>query len=375
MTKKTYLILVFLFLFCSLASAKYSGGSGRLNDPYLIATPNDLNSIGLDPNDWDKHFLMTADINLAGITGNQFNLIGEYTGHPNDITFTGVFDGNNHAIYNFTYIEHDMPIIGLFRCVDDPCSIIKNVNMINANISLTGSLYWGTGALIGNLNKGQVLNCNVINGKVNACNYAGGLIGDVGNGSISNCSSSSIVSGDHYVGALVGNSQSGTIQRCFAIGDVNARDGVGGLVGRNVGHIKDSFANVSTNGEGWVGGLVGEQYGDVSKCYSAGTVEGDMSWIVGGLAGQGEPNDVTESFWDIETSDCNTSDGGTGLNTAQMQKRCTFADAGWNMINVWDIGENQTYPFLRTHLPSDINKDDQTNFLDLALLAQNWLKN
>ena len=63
-----------------------------------------------------------------------------------------------------------------------------------------------------------------------------------------------------------------------------------------------------------------------------------------------------------------------GKSTAEMQMRSTFADAGWDMVNVWDIGENQTYPFLRTHLPGDINKDDETNFYDLAIVAENWLK-
>ena len=63
-----------------------------------------------------------------------------------------------------------------------------------------------------------------------------------------------------------------------------------------------------------------------------------------------------------------------GLPTAELQKRATFVDAGWDMINIWDIGENQTYPFLRTHLSSDIDKDDETNLFDLAILAQNWLE-
>jgi len=44
------------------------------------------------------------------------------------------------------------------------------------------------------------------------------------------------------------------------------------------------------------------------------------------------------------------------------------------MINIWDIGENQTYPFLRKHLPSDINKDGKTDFYDLAVLAEHWLE-
>jgi hypothetical protein len=44
------------------------------------------------------------------------------------------------------------------------------------------------------------------------------------------------------------------------------------------------------------------------------------------------------------------------------------------MVNIWDIGENQTYPFLRTHLPGDITKDEQINFCDLGILADNCLK-
>ena len=68
--------LVFAIVFSSVCFGKYSGGSGTIHDPYLIAMPEDLNSIGLDANDWDKHFLMTADINMAGITGDSFNIIG-----------------------------------------------------------------------------------------------------------------------------------------------------------------------------------------------------------------------------------------------------------------------------------------------------------
>jgi hypothetical protein len=56
-----------------------------------------------------------------------------------------------------------------------------------------------------------------------------------------------------------------------------------------------------------------------------------------------------------------------------MHTRETFSNAGWDMVNVWDIGEGQTYPFLRTHLPSDINKDNETNSLDLAIQAAQWL--
>ena len=46
------------------AQAKYSGGTGSPNDPYQITTAADLIALGETPADYDKHFLLTADIDL-----------------------------------------------------------------------------------------------------------------------------------------------------------------------------------------------------------------------------------------------------------------------------------------------------------------------
>ena len=63
-TISIFIITFVLFLSTAAAYAgTYSGGKGEPNDPYLISTPEDMNAIGTEPNDWDKHFLMTADIN------------------------------------------------------------------------------------------------------------------------------------------------------------------------------------------------------------------------------------------------------------------------------------------------------------------------
>jgi len=34
--------------------AGFAGGTGEPNDPYLIATAEQLNAVGADPNLWDK---------------------------------------------------------------------------------------------------------------------------------------------------------------------------------------------------------------------------------------------------------------------------------------------------------------------------------
>jgi len=87
----------------------------------------------------------------------------------------------------------------------------------------------------------------------------------------------------------------------------------------------------------------------------------------------GEWMEVTASFWDTQTSGQATSAGGTGMTTGEMQTAGTFLDAGWDFVNVWGIGENQTYPYLRKYSAADINQDAGVNFLDLAALAENWL--
>jgi len=57
-----------------------------------------------------------------------------------------------------------------------------------------------------------------------------------------------------------------------------------------------------------------------------------------------------------------------------MKTESTFTDANWDFIEIWDIGENQTYPFLRVYPAGDINHDDIVNFHDLAILADHWLQ-
>jgi len=119
-------------------------------------------------------------------------------------------------------------------------------------------------------------------------------------------------------------------------------------------------------------GQAGFNVGTLRRCYSTGAVIGTGSYV-GGLVGSGSAGRITHSFWDIQTSGQATSDGGTGKTTTEMQTASTFLDAVWDFVNIWGIGENQTYPYLRKYSAADINQDGHVNFLDLAVLAENWL--
>jgi len=401
----------------------YSGGTGEPNNPYLIATAADMNEIGANPADWGSHFLLVNDVNLAAYTGTQFRRIGGL-GPGIYMPFTGVFNGNDHTIFNFTYSTpgSDGWGYGLFALVDDANAVIKKLNLINVNIN-SGSNGLDVGALIGRLGNGNVTNCHAdgisicgvmgigglighivgTTGTVFSCSASGNVIGhDCVGGLIgftvalpnpiampvSNCSADCNVTGNRFVGGLVGqngsgnNANGGLIFKCFAKGSVKGNYRLtGGLIGWNStqGTISNCYAMNNVDGNDVTGGLVGGTgsgiFGGttISNCYSSGSVTGNTS--TGGLIGNSNPaDDITGCFWDMNTSGQNTSAGGEGKTSVEMQKESTFADAGWDFVEVWDIGEKQTYPFLRKYTAGDLNHDGIVNFLDVAILAGHWLE-
>ena len=154
-------VLVVICFFALSAEGKYGGGTGEPNDPYLIYDANHMQAIGADSNDWDKCFKLMADIDLSGYTGEEFNIIGDYTpfGSTPIKSFIGVFDGNDKIIRNFAWTSIDSDHIGLFGQVgyndigDSYYGWIKNLTLINPHIdaghgenvgSLIGSLACGT---------------------------------------------------------------------------------------------------------------------------------------------------------------------------------------------------------------------------------------
>jgi hypothetical protein len=321
----------------TVPSDLYGGGTGEPKDPYLIYTAEQLNTIGLVPCHGDKHFLLMADIDLSGFTGKSSNIIGSY-----DYPFTGVFDGNNHTISKFSYTTKGTSFIGLFGYVAGENAEIKDLGLIAPNVDA------GTGYFVGSLigrSGGNITNCYVQDGSVAGERYVGGLVGE-NHGTITNCySSGDVSSGDWYVGGLVGDNEFGTITNCYSTGSVSGVDHVGGLVGYNGwnGTITHCYTSADVSGVDRVGGLVGYNWhGTISNCYSTGIVLGTQR--VGGLVGRNYEGQVTSSFWDIETSGQVSSDGGTGLPTAEMQTADNFF--GWWCGSVWTIDEGKDYPHL-----------------------------
>jgi len=198
---------------------------------------------------------------------------------------------------------------------------------------------------------------------------SGGFYGDM-DADIFNSYSAGDVNGFESVGGLVGrNYASGSVSNCYSTGDVKGNDDVGGLVGHN-------------GGFDWE---VGYLPGYIYNSYFTGNVRGTSS--VGGLIGYHFVGDIEGSFWDIETSgepnmcglqsedeDATGCDPNCGKTTTEMQTKSTFTSAGWDFVEIWGIGEHQTYPYLRNEPAGDSSHDKKVNLEDLAILASHWLE-
>ncbi len=444
---RTFSFLIAVLFIGMPAQAKYAGGTGEPNDPYQIATASDLMLLGESPEDYDKHFILTADIDLdPNLPGGK--VFDEAVIAPTIwfcdrecfITgplFTGVFDGNGHTISNFTYVVdiNEPPdegyseerFVGLFGYVYGPGAQIKNLGLIDPNIypeTTCIERVTRVGALAGRLRSGAITNCYVQGGRILADAYVGGLVGSNLEGTISECYATCdvalaetrwltpvndpnipVASVGFSFGGLVGYSR-GYVYNCFATGSVKGATSAGGLVGFNdfypfpseteLGIVSCSYAAGAVSGKKSIGGLVGRNRSVICDCYATGGVTAndevgglvgvvtdtgsvEYSFSTGSVLGDGEIGglvgwnyifsyaNVINCFWDKNTSFQQTSKGGTGLTTSEMQTADTFLNAGWDFVgettdgtdDIWWILEGQDYPRLWWQLPSDDFGDGQ----------------
>jgi hypothetical protein len=270
----------------------YSGGSGTTSDPYQIANVADWQQLMAASSDLDKAFLLTADIDLAGITVTPIAPDTSPACYYQGPAFTGVFDGNNHIVRNITINLSSSNYVGVFACVGSG-GIIKNLNLDNAQV--TGSSY--VGCLIG-YNGGNIYSCRTsASGLVGGYAYIGSLAG-YNYGIISDCNASGSVSGYYGLGGIVGYNYSGTVNRCYASCSVTASSQVvGGLVAKNEGtaSVSNSHASGNVYGKGLVGGLVGLHSSgcSITSCYATGDALGTEE--TGGLVGWNDGGVITDS--------------------------------------------------------------------------------
>lgn len=266
-----------------------SVGNGSAQNPFEIASFENLTWVAVDTNNWDKHYIQTADISAAETWNSSKWLFGGWMPIGKESkAFTGSYDGNGHIIDSLYISRSAGSYQGFFGYV--ACDSIRNLGVTNVNIQ-----------------------------------------------------------GKDRVGALAGFNSGSVIERCFSSGSISGKENVGGLIGFHyLNVVNNSYSTASASGTSKVGGLIGRnENATLNNCYSTGSISAGE--YTGGLVGRNYSSTDNNCFWDTETSGKTSSQGGTGKTTAEMTTQTTFTLAGWDFTNTWAMitTYNDGYPYLQ----------------------------
>lgn len=261
---------IVLCLAMQASSWGFAGGTGEPNDPYRIATAEQLLSIGSDPSLLNRHYVLTADIDLAGhlFTAAVIAPDTDRAAGFDGPSFTGTFNGRGHTISG-----------------------------LSIDARSTGGDFLALFGRIGN--GGRLLYLGVPDGFI------------TGGRSVQN------------VGILAGDND-GLIYQCYAGGVISGADWsdlVGGLAGSNSGVLSQSYATTRLSAGPFsnLAGLVGSNAGVVHQCYAAGAVARATFGQSGGLTNLNSGL-LTDCYF-LRSDDGGGPDNGLGaaLTGAQMK--------------------------------------------------------
>ncbi len=349
------------------ASGKVTSASGNGAVGGLVGYANSSisTSTGAAINDsW-----ASGDVSGGAITGG---LVGTYS---NNYSYGGVT--NSHASGNVVGGTYAGGLVGAYSAYGMTASDIANTW---ASGTVSGTQY--VGGLVGSFQGTKGLSTSWASGNVTgrglsgSTAYLGGLVGQY-----------------YFYNYATPNGASGLTQS-YATGNVSQTAAVtlsssttvyaGGLVGYLDAYysgsslaLADAYASgkvtvSNANGQLRGGGLVGYANASLARAYASGAVAvtGGNTRLLGGLVAQRSASaTVTSSYWDTTATGQATSQGGTGLTSAQMQQAASFT--GFSLASdgsggkTWRIYAGHTSPLLSTFLtPLTLTLSDASKTYD-----------
>ena len=362
------------------AERSFAGGTGTADDPYQIATAEQLKEFAKLVNDdgkTDASAVLTDDIDLnpdmkidEDGTVTNGDKLAQWTPIGTSINqYRGTFNGAGHTISGLYINDRSADYQGLFGYVSTG-GIVKDLS-----VSGTVSGVSTVGGIAGQ-NNGNVINC-AFSGSVSGSDRVGGVVG-YNNSSVENCYNTGTVTGPDsvigsYVGGVVGynnsnvencyntgtvtgsdsalggvggvvgyNNDGASVENCYNTGDISG--GVsGGVVGQNSGTVKNCYNTSSVKGDWYVGGVVGYNNDSVKNCYNTGKVTGtridDYVGGVGGVVGYNISGTVENCYFLSSTAASGIGNGGGGatpLSAEAFESQKSFAN--WtDFDNTWEI--------------------------------------
>lgn len=313
--------------------AKFEG-EGTLQNPYLIGSADNLNTLMTLINEGNKdyeyqtaYYKQTADIDASSIMSGLSIGNDEYP-------FKGIYDGNGKTISNNQ---------GLFGVIED--ATIKGVRLIDcaanpdAKKTVTGFM---CNSSRGN-NRIENCGCELAATTDDKSTIFGSICGEVISGTLS------------INGCRVKGKDDGSI---FRVSNQNSTINMGGFIGKidasATADITDSYFTNSRNtfasgkqANNCVGGLCGLNEGTltVSQCYVNAKVQSGENTAYGGIIVGGGSATITECYTkdkDVYSGKKTTwNKNETDNSVKQFAAETWPASATWNE-EIWDLGHFST---------------------------------
>ena len=261
-------------------------GAGTAASPYLIGDVESFCKIGNVLKEGETVYVkLSADIDFAGQTWTPEVSEGVYaqvnaSGRPIS------FDGDNHTVKN----------------VVAPCSFFTNLEGSVQNLKLDNikveAAVEKAGLFVQTAGNGTdevvIKNITVIGSTLVSAGYAGGFAGSVNKGKVENVNVACTITGVSRVGGVFGHAISTDIKDCVVSGTVTGTGNyAGGVVGlmyagsvTNTSSSADVTCEATLNSYARVGGIVGQSNvgATFEKCSSTGAIVG-KGYYGGGLVG------------------------------------------------------------------------------------------
>ena len=384
----------------------FAAGSGTESDPFLISTPEDLQTMS-GRYDYGAYYKLTNDIDLT-----EWIETNSPTNGWIPVTLRGTFDGGGHTISGLWC--DSVSVAGLFSEIIHG-AVAKNIKItIPEGKAICGS---NAGGIAGR-NNGSITYCTVTGTVQSNEHSAGGIAGNTNsiNNVIGNCMFTGTVQGIDCAGGIAGGASS--IYKCYTSGDIIASGiecCVGGIVG-TADSISDCYSTADVTSKylnSYAGGITGKigYEGVVERCYSDGAILGytaagvcgysddnakllgcvaanrsissykSAMRVLGGYASdasapaasdnyafEGMPVSVNNVPQKIDDDPLN----GTTKTIDELYRKATYEALGWDMENIWDIDEGSSLPYLRVFdIPvSEISLDNTEVTLDKRTTLQ-----
>ncbi|WNY22726.1 hypothetical protein MmiHf6_00110 [Methanimicrococcus hongohii] len=264
-----------IIFFISVLQVSFASDSNK--EFIEIKTIEDLNKISENSNGF---FKLMNDLDFSNIS-NSLNKT-EYSGFAVE-EFSGIFDGNNNTIYNYSATSDIDYTASFFKEIKEN-GVVQNLYLENTTVN--GGQY---AASLASLNRGRIENCRSFNVSSSANMWASGLVGtNMPGGIITNCTVLGTVNGNQAGG--ITSTNSGIIEKCNVNVSVNGLSVAGSITG---GNFDNEIVNCMAEGtvtSPHAGGIAGGNYGgNINYCISKTAILGD-NILAGGIVGLNKGN-------------------------------------------------------------------------------------